>query len=78
MKAQNLTQSSLKKMSAFAEMTSSQYPEVINSQFAYNLLSKSNEHLENELSLSWSPQLNKKLRFLQIMKVLNSNKIENT
>jgi hypothetical protein len=79
MKAQNLTQSSLKKMSAFAEMTSSQYPDIINAQIAYNLLSKSNEHLENELSLSWSQQLKKKLRLLQVMKVLsNSSKVENT
>jgi hypothetical protein len=77
-KAQNLTQTSLKKMSAFAEMTSSQFPNRLNAQIAYNLLSKSNEHMENELSISWSQQLKNKLRVLQVMKVLSDNKVENT
>jgi len=81
-KAQNLTQTSLKKMSAFAEMTSSQYPQTLNAQFAYNLLSKSNEHLENEFTFSWAQALKNKFRILQVMKVLsdsnNKKQVENT
>jgi hypothetical protein len=66
-KVQNLTQSSLTKMSVFGELISSQFPEN-NFHFAYNLLKKPFEHFENELTVTWSQQLREKFHVLQVSK----------
>jgi len=81
-KLQNLTQSQLTKMSAFGELTSTQFPK-FNFHLAYNLLRKPSEHIENELTVAWKQQLKDKVHLLQVSKYSqnqdsNEQKVENT
>jgi hypothetical protein len=81
-KLQNLTQTQLTKMSAFGELTSTQFPK-FNFHLAYNLLRKPFEHIENELTIAWKQQLKDKIHVLQVSKYskmdsTSEQKIENT
>ncbi len=81
-KLQNLTQTQLTKMSAFGELTSTQFPK-FNFHLAYNLLRKPFEHIENELTVAWKQQLKDKIHVLQVSKYskidsTSEQKIENT
>jgi hypothetical protein len=69
-KLQNLTQTQLTKMSAFGELTSTQFPK-FNFHLAYNLLRKPFEHIENELTVAWKQQLRDKIHILQVSKYSN-------
>ena len=76
LKVQNLTQSATRKMSAFAELTSTQFPWT-NAHVAYNLLQKESEHVENELTVQWSQKLSRKVHVLQVTKA-SAQHVENT
>jgi hypothetical protein len=80
-KLQNLTQSTLTKMSAFGELTSTQFPNA-NFHLAYNLLRKPEEHVENELTVAWRQNLNQKVHVLHVTKLTHvtgsDQKLENT
>ena len=80
-KVQNLTQSQLTKVSAFGELTSTQWP-TANFHLAYNLLNKPQQQMENEFTLAWTQQLSSKIHVLHVTKLseqsANEKKLENT
>ncbi|XP_054158579.1 uncharacterized protein LOC128956889 [Oppia nitens] len=74
-KVQNLTQSALTKLSAFGELTSTQWPNA-NFHLAYNLLHKPSEHIENELTVAWKQQLADKVHVLHVSKLTDKSSTE--
>jgi hypothetical protein len=81
-KLQNLTHDRLNKMSAFGELTSTQFPK-LNFHLGYNLRLKPFERIENDLTVAWNQKFNDKFHVLQVSKysklVLNSEqKFKNT
>jgi hypothetical protein len=74
-KVQNLTQSQLTKVSAFGELTSTQWPKA-NFHLAYNLLNKPQQQMENELTLAWTQQLSSKVHILHVTKLSEQSSLE--
>jgi hypothetical protein len=75
-KLQDLSQSQVTKVSAFGELTTTQWPEA-NVHLAYNLLSRAGQQLENELTLQWRRRLDSKVHVLAVSKLTNDT-LENT